>query len=40
MEIYYLDNSGFAVILGKTLLVFDYYNENPYGAGEGVSCGV
>lgn len=40
MEIYYLDNSGFAVILGKTLLVFDYYNENPYGAGEGFSCGV
>ena len=29
MKIYYLDNSGFAVILKSALLVFDYYLTSP-----------
>lgn len=29
MRIYYLDNSGFAVLLAGRLLLFDYYNLTP-----------
>lgn len=38
MKIYYLKNSGFAVIKERTLLVFDYYKLSPEDGGfaEGV----
>jgi len=35
MKAYYLYNSGFAVIVGRTLLVFDYYDEGEGGFEEG-----
>lgn len=31
MRIYYLDNSGFAIILKNTTLIFDYYNDRTEG---------
>ena len=36
MRIQYLDNSGFAVYLGDTALVFDYWNFTPGPDGEGI----
>lgn len=34
MKIYYLDHSGFAVILQNRLFVFDYANHSPQGGWE------
>lgn len=40
MRIYYLDNSGFAVIVGGSLLVFDYYHDIGSTLEKGFSRGV
>ena len=36
MKIVYLDNSGFAVYIGRDLLLFDYYNARGNGLAEGM----
>jgi len=40
MKIVYLDNSGFAVELGSTLLLFDYYNHLGTAPGRSYQNGV
>lgn len=40
MRITYLDNSGFAVEMKKSLLLFDYYNHYADGGRQGFSGGV
>ncbi|MEJ6950519.1 MBL fold metallo-hydrolase [Natronospora cellulosivora (SeqCode)] len=40
LEIYHLFHSGVAVISNKTLLVFDYYNDEPRGVKRTLSNGV
>lgn len=41
MKIYYLDNSGFAVLMRRSLLLFDYYNPHPAeGVAPALSSGV
>jgi L-ascorbate metabolism protein UlaG (beta-lactamase superfamily) len=40
MEIYYLENSAFALFLEDALLVFDYYNDAPVNGTRDVLSGV
>lgn len=40
IKIWYLYNSGFAVKIDSTLLVFDYYNNTPYDSDESLDGGV
>lgn len=40
MEIYYLENSAFAVFLKNSLLVFDYFMDSPVGSQRNVFGGV
>ncbi|MBQ9942443.1 MAG: MBL fold metallo-hydrolase [Christensenellaceae bacterium] len=40
MKITYLDNSGFAVQMAHSLLIFDYYNMHSERAAEGLAGGI
>lgn len=40
MRIYYLYNSGFALLLGDTAVIFDYYRDTPARGKQGLSGGV
>lgn len=40
IKIWYLYNSGFAIKLDNTLLIFDYYNNTPYDSYESLDGGV
>ena len=40
MEIYYLENSAFAVELKNMLLIFDYFKDTPEGSQRNVSGGI
>jgi len=40
MEIYYLHNSAFAVLIENTTIIFDYYNDKPVGDSRKLENGV